>query len=345
MVSPGVKEELTTDSVLAAIPAFSPAVLKVMDLLAQADTEMAVLSRTIAVDATLSAEILKLANSALFGATARIDTVQKAVVTLGHSWIQHVTLRAGAVSYVRSAAQTEELKRSWRHTLATAALCRILARASGLSPERAYTLGLMHDIGRLGLLAAFPPEYTAAIQAAECGGMSLADAEKALFGVDHGELGRRLLESWNLPEEFARIASGHHKTPSDVGFDLLNVVQLSCRLADGLGYWLVQPAAGWSLESTRQLIPEPVRGRFPYDEQPLIDAVEEALADNGSLHLSEPHERPRPDPPPGKREMEPAPVDAPEFELSESGSGPWKIILILAVAVAVIGTVALKLFR
>ena len=81
-MSTGTREQLTTESVLAAIPPFSPAVLKVMDLLAQSEIEMAVLARTISSDTTLSAEILKLANSALFGAAARIDTIQKATVTL-----------------------------------------------------------------------------------------------------------------------------------------------------------------------------------------------------------------------------------------------------------------------
>ena len=74
---------LTRDSVLGRIPAFPPVVLRVLDLLSNEQTEMAVLVREVASDATLSAQVLRMANSPMFGLAAAVDTVHHAVVTLG----------------------------------------------------------------------------------------------------------------------------------------------------------------------------------------------------------------------------------------------------------------------
>jgi hypothetical protein len=213
-----------------------------------------------------------------------------------------------------------------------------------MSAERAYTMGLLHDIGRLGLLSAFSAEYSEAVQSAERGELRLSEAEKAAFGVDHGEVGRRLLESWNLPEDFARAAAGHHQAPSGTSFDLLNVVQIACRLADGLGYWLVQPDTPWTLEMALEALPESARGHFPSETQPLIEAVEEVIAENGSLEMEAAKPAPAAETS-AQPAPQPEPVAAPEFRLSERGSGPWKIILLLVVAIPLIWLIALQVFR
>src|SRR5690349_8186961 len=147
---------LTQDSILGRIPAFPPVVLRVIDLLSNEQTEMAALVREIASDATLSAQVLRLANSPLFGLAAEVDTVHHAVVTLGFSRVQALVMAVATSNYMRGAMRTEALQKCWRHTVASAVLCRELARAAGINPDRAYSLGLLHDIGRLGLLVAFP---------------------------------------------------------------------------------------------------------------------------------------------------------------------------------------------
>lgn len=190
---------LTDDRVLCRIPAFPPVVLRVLDLLARQETDMALLVREIASDATLSAQVLRLANSPLFGLATQVDTVHHAVVTLGFSRVQSLVMAVATTNYIKGAMRTEALQLCWRHTLASAVLCRELARGTGMDPDRAYSLGLLHDIGRLGLLVAYPDAYDGVLKAADRDSVSLLDLEKKRFGMDHCETGRRLVEQWKLP--------------------------------------------------------------------------------------------------------------------------------------------------
>src|SRR5579872_3611049 len=212
---------LTKEIVLAQIPAFPPVVLRLIDLLAQEGTETAVLVREISSEATLSAQILRLANSPLFGLTAQVDTIHQAVVTLGFVRVESLVTAVATTNYMKAAMRTEALHKCWRHTLASAVLCRELARAAGTDPDRAYTFGLLHDIGRLGLLVAYPDDYESLFRAADRDAVSLLDLEKKRFGMDHCEAGRQLVDQWKLPHDFCVIAGRHHDPPSGPSLDFL----------------------------------------------------------------------------------------------------------------------------
>ncbi|SPE41461.1 hypothetical protein SBA3_430046 [Candidatus Sulfopaludibacter sp. SbA3] len=276
-VSEEPNQQRTKESVLARIPAFSPVILRVLDLLARDSGDQVGLAREITADATLSSQLLRLANSALFGLPYKIDTIQKATATVGNSWIQHLTLSVAAGSYMKAAFQSEELARCWRHSLATAVLCREWARAAGLAPERAYTVGLLHDIGRLGLLAAFPDEYAQALSVADGDPAALLNEERKRFAAGHCEIGRWLMEDWHLPAEFGSIVGGHHEAPQSGSCDLLTAVQLACRLADALGYWVIPSPSPTTLEEVRSQLPEYARERFTTETAVLTGLIEDAI--------------------------------------------------------------------
>jgi putative nucleotidyltransferase with HDIG domain len=113
------------------------------------------------------------------------------------------------------------------HSLAVALICRELARGAGLPPDRTYTLGLLHDIGRLGLLVGFPDEYNQLLAQADRDSISLLDLEKRRFGMDHCDIGRILTEQWGLPEEFRVVTGRHHDPPQGGPFDMLRIVSLA----------------------------------------------------------------------------------------------------------------------
>lgn len=240
---------MVSPAVLAKIPAFPTIVLRVLDLLSQDNVEVSELTELIDSDVVFSAQILKVANSPLFGFRAQIDSVQRAVVALGLARIQALTLSVATANYMKAALKTEELRRCWRHTLASAVICRELARASALPEDRAYTAGLLHDIGRLGLLVAYPNEYAAMLKAAAQKSRPILEQERAIFGMDHCEAGKYLVEQWNLPQEFALTVGRHHERLSaEAPPDLLTTVSLGCRLADLLGYFVVKPREEASFE-------------------------------------------------------------------------------------------------
>ena len=273
---------LTKEIVLAQIPAFPPVVLRLIDLLSHEGTETAVLVREIASEATLSAQILRLANSPLFGLAAQVDTIHQAVVTLGFVRVESLVTAVATTNYMKAAMRTEALQKCWRHTLASAVLCRELARATGLGPDRAYTFGLLHDIGRLGLLMAYPDDYESLLQAADRDAVSLLDLEKKRFGMDHCEAGRQLVEQWKLPPEFCVVAGRHHDPPSGAPPDFLTLAHMACRLADTFGYAVVTPLKESSLEEVCGLLPPDARARLG-DAESLAEMLEQNIDPDHTL--------------------------------------------------------------
>src|SRR5206468_13079146 len=106
------------------IPAVPPVILRLLDLLANDSADVALLVKEIASDPTLASQILRTANSPLFGFASQIDTVQHAVVALGFSGVQALTMAVATSTYMKAALKTEALHRCWRHTLAPATLCQ-----------------------------------------------------------------------------------------------------------------------------------------------------------------------------------------------------------------------------
>lgn len=332
---------LTRDSVLGRIPAFPPVVLRVLDLLSNEQTEMAVLVREVASDATLSAQVLRLANSPLFGLAAAVDTVHHAVVTLGFSRVQSLVMAVATSNYMKGAMRTEALQKCWRHTVASAVLCRELARATGANPDRAYSLGLLHDIGRLGLLVAFPDAYEDVLRAADRDAVSLLDLEKKRFGVDHCEAGRQLVEQWKLPQDFWVAAGRHHDPPSGAPLDFLTLVHAACRLADHFGYAVVEPLQHVGFEEICSVLPAAAREHFAGGPGMLSEILDDTIDPDLSLSHVPLVERITALP---ERPAAPSSVERPEtaemFAMLQSRPTAWELPVALFTALVVLAGLA-----
>ena len=111
--------------------------------------------------------------------------------------------------YVRAAFKTEELRRCWQHSLACAVLSETLARSAGVHEQQAYTAGLMHDIGRLAILVAYPEQYIGIVREAAFRCIDLLDFEREC--LRNAARRSRLLAGTAL--EPARILSGYRRPP------------------------------------------------------------------------------------------------------------------------------------
>ncbi len=114
------------------------------------------------------------------------------VALWGPEQIQSLVMSVATANYSRAAFRSEALRKCWRHTLATAVLSREKRwhAPQGWAPEQAYSLGLLHDIGRLGLLVAWPDDYSRILEEANRdGGVPLLELERQLLNMDHCEVG------------------------------------------------------------------------------------------------------------------------------------------------------------
>jgi len=121
--------------------------------------------------------------------------------------------------------------------------------------DRGYTLGLLHDSGRLALLTANPVAYNRLLQVGAPDARQMLTMENELFGVDHCQLAECLADQWRLPPGLGS-AMAHHHDPygSDARAPVL-IVQMACRLADMAGFPAWGDAPPWNLDDLQEHLP------------------------------------------------------------------------------------------
>ena len=229
------------ESILGDLPPFPPLAMRLAEVAGRDDTKVEEVVELLRSDAALSADLLRRANSPAYGFAANIDTLQQALVVLGFDELRRIALVAATKGFAGPVLQAPELRACWRHSLAVALLAEELARGSGVSPERAYTAGVMHDIGRLALLTARPDDLAAIISEATFGPSIddtgyLLDREREKFGFDHTEAGSWLARRWDIPVDLQAAAGRHHDRPEAGPVSLLQVIQYAVLLADLIGF-------------------------------------------------------------------------------------------------------------
>ena len=198
------------------LPPISQAALKLVNLLEQASISNDEIVQVIKCDNVLTAKLLRACNSPYFGLDDPVSSVDQAVLLLGHQQILHIvlTLAFGSAMVVPLPGYAVEANELWRHSLITATASEIVAAdAFDLNVEApvAFTVGLLHDIGKLVMSQAITPEIQGQIrQLIEQQACSRTEAERKILGPDHGEIGACLLKSWNLPEEILEAVANHH---------------------------------------------------------------------------------------------------------------------------------------
>lgn len=263
---------------LKAIPSFPPVALRVLELLACDPLDLEAVASGIESDAVFAGRMLQHANSAEFGFVSPVDNVPRALTLLGGDRVREIAATVAASQYVQAARKTDELRRCWRHTVATAVLSDTIARAAGVHTQQAYTAGLMHDIGRLAIFVAYPEEYIKVMRDAASQCIDLLDFERECFGMEHAEAGRWLIEYWRLPEYFRVIAGRHHDSPDGAGLDLLTIIHVACRLADSLQFDVTRPLLPVSVPEVLAVLPERVRKNIHDDANGLKTLIEHRIA-------------------------------------------------------------------
>lgn len=204
------------------------------------------LAEAIDAEPLLTAQVLKLANSAAFGMSRRVASTQHAVSVIGFDSVRAVAaiLASGLRNH-----KTPTPKGFWNHAAATAAACSVLSSRFGLSRGEAFSLGLLHDLGAAVLCSVDPKAYaeidddasgTRSDTAGRCA------QEVAVFGMSHAEAGARLFGQWKFPELFVDAIANHHDVL--VGLSPHERVLLA---GDALAHLVLEPAGLTEVDPTR----------------------------------------------------------------------------------------------
>jgi putative nucleotidyltransferase with HDIG domain len=263
------REQTPMKRVMTEVPPFPAVAIKALQTISNKNSQIRELGELIAADAAFASEILRMANSALFGGRAEVSSILQAILLLGLERVKGVVATLAMKAYMGDALEIPALRACWRHSLACAVIAEELARLSLMEPDVAYTAGLMHDIGRLALVVAHPKKYADFLTTTEVDPYNALQRERDLFGVDHCEAGRELIIRWNLPKMFIAVTAQHHDPEADGEPAALWTVSHSCVIADALGFNVLHPIQPRKYENILMEFPERDRERFPRDPSEL----------------------------------------------------------------------------
>jgi len=204
------------------------------------NTNVERVAELISYDKSLTAQCLRMANSALFGRSIEVDSVRGAVMALGLWRIRDIVYSCSLPKLFSGAKQGMAQDTFWRHALGTALVSRHLAQRLAVKHiEKLYLAGLLHDIGILINSLLFPEEFQRVVEQARSSETPLAEVEHEVLGFTHCDSGRILADIWKLPSDISGVIEFHHHPSSeDQDIEMRSVVYLAdllCRLR-GLGY-------------------------------------------------------------------------------------------------------------
>ncbi|MBW2107818.1 MAG: HDOD domain-containing protein [Deltaproteobacteria bacterium] len=198
-------------------------------------------------DQAITANVLRLCNSAYYGVSRKVRSLREALVLLGNAQLREVLLAGTLVKFLGTAVRGYDLAggQLWRHAVATGLMARVISkRVYGTEPPSLFTAALLHDIGKV-VLSEFVDQYLDKIMAlVEAGQHSFSEAEGTLLGINHAQVGADVAESWNFPDEIVIAIRWHHSPERASGDNgttrmvhLANILTVSVGIgvgADGL---------------------------------------------------------------------------------------------------------------
>ncbi len=198
---------------LLDLPTFPQIATRLLDMTQDDSRSIQDIAKVIEQDQALTAKVLRVANSAMYGCKRQIRTIQHATAMLGMENVRKYALTISVFGTRSSSAATDyEVKRqTWVHAMAVAVLGRLIAREYGCdNVETAVVAGLIHDIGKVVLQVLRPGDYDLVSEVAREEHLDLIGAERRVFGTDHCSLGAELGHRWNLPPDLVAVLESHH---------------------------------------------------------------------------------------------------------------------------------------
>ncbi|HEO64608.1 MAG TPA: HDOD domain-containing protein [Spirochaetes bacterium] len=212
---------MTTTEIMRAIykeidqlPPVPENITHLRKLLKNPKSSISQISDLVREDVGLSANILKVANSAWNKLRSPAETIDRAITIIGLQRLSSILLTMGAKKVLKDRFTT--LKTLWKHSYACAFFAQNLMKRQTKSKEKiesAYLAGLLHDIGKFVILSLSPNLLDKIDQLSDAKGVSIISLEKEVLGLSHAEIGQKLALKWKFPA-FLVTAIGLHHNPT-----------------------------------------------------------------------------------------------------------------------------------
>jgi putative nucleotidyltransferase with HDIG domain len=236
-----------------SFPSMPSAGAKLLALLEKPEVVVNEIEDILRYDPGLTANVLKLANSAYFGIPARVGSVKQAVVLLGLKRLTQLVIASCVGAVLNKSVPGYNLPPGnlWRHCIAVSIAAEALVKdKKNFDAEDFFTPALLHDVGKL-VLGRFVKEDLDAIENITAKGIPFVVAENMILGTDHAEIGAKILSLWSFPADIVRAVRWHHDPEAcdqaSRQIDVVHLADILCQAgspADDSGSRSVELSAG-----------------------------------------------------------------------------------------------------
>lgn len=228
---------------------FSNICQKIIEITSNPDSRMTQLVDVIKYDQGMTANLLRICNSAYFGLKKRIVSIQQAVAYLGLEKVASLVVMGNSADNLKKAQRGYDLTEGelWRYSVSSALIAQDLAEKRGLNNVYLiFTTALLKDIGKVILNTYVRESFEEIIKMVQELDLTFSEAEKRVIGIDHAELGAMVAERWNFSPDMVDIIRNHHDPgnapPNDLSIPIIYLADSICMMigigvgSDGLAY-------------------------------------------------------------------------------------------------------------
>jgi putative nucleotidyltransferase with HDIG domain len=221
------------------LPQFPDNIVNLQRLVADKDSEISAIAREISVDPSLTADLLKLVNSASFMLPKRVDNIVEAVKLVGTKGVRNLLYSYGAQKTLgeKYGEKYAEMRALWQHSYRAALYAYLLAKGFKRRKEildDVYVGGILHDLGQIVIAAMHPELLERITQVVREKGITGRLLENFTVGLNHAEVGALIARKWNFPEQLVDAIRFHHEPTQapQSSRDIVNCVYLANAICD-----------------------------------------------------------------------------------------------------------------
>ena len=186
---------------------------KIGKALESPETDVDDIAKIVMQDPTLTAKLIKIANSSFFGFREKVESIQKAITFLGFKLVKELTTTTSVIHSFADKQSELDRQKFWQHSIGVAISAKLIAKDYGVSlnqQDELFTIGLLHDIGKVVTEIYFPSEFQKIKALVKNQNLYFWQSEQKVLGFTHSETGRWLSKFWNFSEKTVSVISYHH---------------------------------------------------------------------------------------------------------------------------------------
>lgn len=256
------------------LPVLPATAQKLMTLMADPNANVEKLRKIVMTDPGMTAKILKIANSAFYGGYRTIHNLSQAIMRLGFRAVENIVMAGSMKGVYKRFGLTEKLL--WEQSIGSAVIAHLIARRnSPAEAEDAFVTGLLHDVGNVILNNEHPDKFSDVMERVYNDGISFSEAEMAVFGFSHREVGALVVRKWSFPETMEMLLRHFDEVDklsyNQSLYDVAKIVDVSDRICMKYGI-------GWRSPQADAISDAEVAESLDLSQDELLELIENVKA-------------------------------------------------------------------